>query len=46
MFFTNMIKQELEEPNIDKINMYYLNKLHSISLAKKATEERIFKNKR
>ena len=41
MFFTNMIKQELEEPNIDKINMYYLNKLHSISLAKKATEERV-----
>ena len=41
MFFTNLIKQELEEPNIDKINWYYFNKLHSVSLAKKATESKV-----
>ena len=41
MFFTNMIKKELEEPNVEDINWYYFNKYHSVSLAKKATEKRI-----
>ena len=41
LFFTNMIKKELEEPNIDDINWYYFNKLHSVSLAKKATEKKV-----
>ena len=36
-----MIKKELEEPNIDDINWYYFNKLHSVSLAKKATEKKV-----
>ena len=42
MFFSNMIKRELEEPNIEEINWYYFNKLHSVSLAKKATEKKVF----
>jgi hypothetical protein len=41
MFFTNIIKNELEEPNIDEINWYYFNKYHSVSLAKKATEKKV-----
>ena len=41
MFFSNMIKKELEEPNVEDINWYYFNKYHSVSLAKKATERRI-----
>ena len=41
MFFTNMIKKELEEPNVEDINWYYFNKYHSVALAKKATEKRI-----
>ena len=41
MFFSNMIKKELEEPNVEEINWYYFNKYHSVSLAKKATERRI-----
>ena len=42
MFFSNMIKKQLEEPNVEEINWYYFNKLHSVSLAKKATEQRVF----
>ena len=41
MFFTNIIKNELEEPNIDEINWYYFNKYHSVALAKKATEKKV-----
>ena len=41
LFFTNLIKKELEEPNVEDINWYYFNKLHSVSLAKKATEKRV-----
>ena len=41
MFFTNMIKKELEEPNVEDINWYYFNKYHSVSLAKKATEKKV-----
>ena len=43
MFFTDMIKKELEEPNVEDINWYYFNKYHSVSLAKKATERKILK---
>ena len=41
MFFSNIIKRELEEPNVEEINWYYFNKLHSVSLAKKATEKKV-----
>ena len=41
MFFSNMIKKELEEPNVEDINWYYFNKYHSVSLAKKATEKKV-----
>ena len=41
MFFSDLIKKELEEPNIENMNIYYFNKLHSVSLAKKATEKKI-----
>ena len=41
MFFSNIIRRELEEPNVEEINWYYFNKLHSVSLAKKATEKRV-----
>jgi hypothetical protein len=41
MFFTDMIKKELEEPNVEDINWYYFNKYHSVSLAKKATERKV-----
>ena len=41
MFFSNMIKKEIEQPNIEEMNMYYFNKYHSVYLAKKATERRV-----
>ena len=41
MFFSNMIKKEIEQPNIEQMNLYYFNKYHSVYLAKKATELKI-----
>ena len=41
MFFSNMIKKEIEQPNIEQMNLYYFNKYHSVYLAKRATELRI-----
>ena len=41
MFFSNMIKKEIEQPNIEQMNLYYFNKYHSVYLAKRATEFRI-----
>ena len=48
MFFSNIIKKEIEQPNIEDMNLYYFNKYHSVYLAKKATEKRImdYYNKR
>ena len=41
MFFSNMIKKEIEEPNIEEMNLFYYNKYHSVYLARKATENRV-----
>ena len=41
MFFSNMIKKEIEQPNIEQMNLYYFNKYHSVYLAKRATEQRV-----
>ena len=41
MFFSDLIKKGLEEPNVDDMNLYYFNRLHSVSLAKKATEKKV-----
>ena len=41
MFFSNMIKKEIEQPNIENMNLFYFNKYHSVYLAKKATEKRV-----
>ena len=41
MFFSNMIKKEIEEPNIEQMNLHFFNKYHSVYLAKKATEVRV-----
>jgi hypothetical protein len=48
MFFTNIIKKEIEQPNIEDMNLYYFNKYHSVYLAKEATEKRVtdYYNKR
>ena len=48
MFFSNMIKKEIEQPNIENMNLFYFNKYHSVYLAKKATEKRVmdFYNKK
>ena len=48
MFFSNMIKKEIEQPNIENMNLFYFNKYHSVYLAKKATEKRVmdYYNKR
>ena len=48
MFFTNIIKREIEQPNIEDMNLYYFNKYHSVYLAKEATEKRVtdYYNKR
>ena len=41
MFFTDIIKKEIEQPNIEDMNLFYFNKYHSVYLAKKATEKRV-----
>ena len=41
MFFSNMIKKEIEQPNIEQTNLHFFNKYHSVYLAKKATEVRV-----
>ena len=41
MFFTDIIKKEIEQPNIEDMNLFYYNKYHSVYLAKKATEKRV-----
>ena len=41
MFFSNMIKKEIEQPNIEQMNLHFFNKYHSVYLAKKATEVRV-----
>ena len=41
MFFSNLIHQEIDEPNFDDLNLYYFNKFHSVALAKKATEKKM-----
>ena len=41
MFFSNMIKKEIEQPNIEQMNLHFFNKYHSVYLAKKATELKI-----
>ena len=48
MFFSNLIKKEIEQPNIEDMNMFYFQKYHSVYLAKKATEKKVidFYNKR
>ena len=41
MFFSDIIKKEIEQPNIEDMNLFYFNKYHSVYLAKKATEKRV-----
>ena len=41
MFFSNIIKKEIEQPNIEDMNLFYFHKYHSVYLAKKATEKRV-----
>ena len=41
MFFSNLIKKEIEQPNIEQMNLHFFNKYHSVYLAKKATEVRV-----
>ena len=37
----DIIKKEIEQPNIEDMNLFYYNKYHSVYLAKKATEKRV-----
>ena len=41
MFFTDIIKKEIEQPNIEDMNLFYFNKYYSVYLAEKATEKRV-----